>query len=498
MDVLAQWLRPGSPRHSRILRAIAAIALLLLTASIGAQHFGGRAGWIAAGVLGSSVALPLAARTDGTQLLATLFVAGRSTSPESWKTHGDGLEQLRRLLDLDEGQFEEFFDGCVREWVSWGGEMQISVQKDVSYRKTCELIHGVQVTSGEVLVHTERSANRPVLADLARASSTDDRIHILAVDDEPLQRRLLAKYLAQDGYAVTVAEDGKEALRLALEKNPDIVIADYMMPEMDGLELCRLLRKTEAGSRMFFLLLTGRTEPEMLIEAFDAGCDDFVTKPFAPRLLTARIKGGVRVIRLQRKVDGDRITMERQMAELGVLTRKLRTAAMTDALTGLSNRRYAMKRLETEWSSTQRTGRPLTLIMVDIDHFKRVNDDHGHDVGDVVLVETAKVLQGNLREMDEVCRLGGEEFLVVCRNTGKEDGATVAERLRKAVESHVVAGHGYDRNVTVSLGVACSRDRGGDVMALLKAADEAVYEAKRGGRNRISFATPLAEQKKSA
>jgi diguanylate cyclase (GGDEF)-like protein len=432
------------------------------------------------------------------EFLATLFVAGRNTPPEWWRSKSDGLEHLKRLVDLGEEEFEKFFDGCVHEWVSWGSEMQIQVQQEVRYKRTSELVHGGLVPPGESPVHTVRPSVRPVLTDIARGSSTDDRIHILAVDDEPLQRRLLSKYLAQDGYAVTVAENGREALRLALEKNPDIVIADYMMPEMDGLELCRLLRKTEAGSRMFFLLLTGRTEPEMLIEAFDAGCDDFVTKPFAPRLLTARIKGGVRVIRLQRKVDGDRVTMERQMAELGVLTRKLRTAALTDALTGLSNRRYAMKRLETEWSSSQRTGRPLTLIMGDIDQFKRVNDDHGHDVGDVVLVETAKVLQGNLREMDEVCRLGGEEFLVICRNTDGEEGGLVAERLRKAVEGHTVVGHGFDRNVTLSLGVACSRDHGEDVMALLKAADEAVYEAKRGGRNRTFFAPPPAEQKKSA
>ncbi len=434
------------------------------------------------------------------EFLGSVFVASRNTKPASWKRYRAGLDSLKGLLGFDEDRFARFLDGCLQEWVSWGGEMQIQVNKNLRYRGICEIISAALAPAAPApVVVASASIDEPVLTEVPRARSTQDEpIHILAVDDEPLQRRLLSKYLSQDGYVVTVASNGEEALRIALEKNPDIVIADYMMPEMDGLELCRLLRKTDAGSRMFFLLLTGRTEPEMLIEAFDAGCDDFVTKPFVPRLLGARIKGGVRIVRLQRRVDSDRITMERQMAELGVLTRKLRSAAMTDMLTGLPNRRYAMKRMETEWSFTQRTGRPLTLIMVDIDHFKRVNDEHGHDVGDVVLIETAKVMQGNLREMDEVCRLGGEEFVIICRNTSREEGAAVAERLRKAVESHVIVGHGFDRNVTVSLGIECSRNQGGTVMALLKAADEGVYESKHSGRNRWAFPPAPAVEKKSA
>lgn len=425
--------------------------------------------------------------------LAASFVGASSTTREAWERYTAGLDRTMRLLKYDESRFEELFDGCVREWVSWGEEMEIAVERGMCYRRMQELSRASVAASprpDRASVAVDETASSP--------EPENDPVHILAVDDEPLQRRLISKYLSQDGYAVTIAGNGEEALRLALEKAPDIVIADYMMPEMDGLELCRLLRKTEVGSKMYFLLLTGRTEPEMLIEAFEAGCDDFVTKPFVPRLLVARIKGGVRVVNLQRKVEADRITMVRQMAELGVLTRKLRSAAMTDALTGLFNRRYAMKRLESEWSFTVRTGRPMTLIMADIDHFKVVNDQRGHDAGDFVLVETARVLRQSLRESDEVCRLGGEEFLVICRNTSQEEGGLVAERLRKAVSDHMVRGEGFESHVTISLGVAGWHPGIGSEVALLKAADEAMYESKRKGRNRFSYARQSAGQKKSA
>ena len=431
------------------------------------------------------------------ETLASIFVTGAGAGRTVWRRHAEGLDRAIAALDSDEERLELLFDECIDEWTSWGDEMQIAVQRDLRYRKARSMAR--ESIEGEMAQGPEASpAPRLASPEPAVRPGVQEPVHILAVDDEPVQRKLLQKHLSQDGYVVTLAKDGAEALKMALETNPDIVIADYMMPEMDGLELCRLLRKTDAGSRMYFLLLTGRTEPEMLIEAFDAGCNDFVTKPFVPALLGARIRGGVRVVRLQRKVDADRVTMERQMAELGVLTHKLRTAAMTDALTGLPNRRHAMKRLEGEWAFTMRTGRPLSLIMADIDHFKQVNDRHGHDAGDAVLVETAKLLARSLRESDEVFRLGGEEFLVVCRNTSQQEGGIVAERLRKAVEQNAVLSNGVEHRLTISLGVAGSSREVEGVEQLLKAADEAVYEAKRQGRNRFCLAPAGAPQKKSA
>jgi len=267
-----------------------------------------------------------------------------------------------------------------------------------------------------------------------------------------------------------------------------VVLADWMMPELDGLDLCRALRRIEHGQDMYFLLLTGRDDEDRVVQAFDAGVDDYVAKPFNARILMARLKGGQRVIELKAKVEADRQTMGQQLADLGTLTRKLRTASLTDALTELPNRRYIMKRLEQEWEAAVRTGRPLSLIMIDIDDFKKVNDLHGHDVGDVVLKETANVLRGSTRQGEDVARLGGEEFLLVCPNSTLAQAQLCAERIRLAVERNLIRSGGFDRNITVSLGVSERTPRVASHEALFKAADEAVYAAKNGGRNQVRAA----------
>ena len=167
------------------------------------------------------------------------------------------------------------------------------------------------------------------------------------------------------------------------------------------------------------------------------------------------------------------------------MTRKLRSAALTDTLTQLPNRRYAMKRLKQEWESAVRNSRPLSVIMCDIDSFKRVNDNFGHDTGDVVLREVALSLQAHARASDVLCRLGGEEFLIINTSTDVATAATAAERLRVAIEQNVVEHGTFNEAVTVSLGVAGSTPEMTSVDDLIKAADEALYAAKQAGRNRV-------------
>ena len=430
------------------------------------------------------------------EVLGSLMVSGSHTPLGSWERYRAGLDQLLAELGREEPEIATLFGHGVREWISWGREMNIPVESKVTFAKVRDsMAEALQEDDNpEPPVPSRPSASQAAPAASTKAAPpqpTPEKITILAVDDEPMQRRLISKYLLQAGYEVLTAKDGKEALSMALERVPDIVVADYLMPNIDGLDLCRALRKTDVGSRMYYLIVTGRDDPEALVDAFESGVDDFLTKPFIPRLLHARIKGGVRLVRLQRKVEADRRVMERQMAELSVLTRKLRNAAMTDALTGLPNRRYAMKRLEGEWAFSKRSDRPLCLIMVDIDHFKSVNDRYGHDVGDVVLTHTAKTLKDGVRESDEACRLGGEEFLIICRNTDEAGGELVAERLRANVEASLISMGNTDRNVTISLGVACTSGDYDGIDALLKGADLAVYEAKDKGRNRFELASRL-------
>ncbi len=271
------------------------------------------------------------------------------------------------------------------------------------------------------------------------------------------------------------------------------MIVDHEMPDMSGLEVVKALRRSSLGASMYMLLLTGNQSDELLVEAFDAGVDDFVNKPFLPRVLTARMQAGIRIAKLQRKVDRDRRTILKQLAEKNALNRKLRTASLTDPLTGLPNRRHAMNRIDSEWKATERNGIPFSVIMLDIDNFKRVNDDYGHDVGDVVLQATALAVTGALRGEDEVCRLGGEEFLVICRGATEQDGAVVAERIRKAVESNIVPEPGFEKAITVSLGVAGVHEGVDSLLALLKDSDNAMYQAKNDGRNQVCVAGAPAQ-----
>lgn len=451
-------------------------------------------------------------------LIAEACVTDEATPPREFVRIGEGLDHLRDVLGLDEPGFQRFCDTCANEWVAWGESLDIAAERIrfsavfnsiASAREAlarsgetvpanaggpapvkaylCPLPGGGKTTDKE---SAATATNAPASTDpnaprvAAAAAAVEERFTVLAVDDDPVSLRLVVKHLRNDGYQVEMARGGKEGLRAALKLSPEILVIDQEMPDLDGLEVVRSLRSTEAGASMFILLLTGNESEDMLVRAFDAGVDDFVTKPFMPRVLSSRIKGGIRIAKLQRKVEVDRQTIMRQVAELGRLTRKLRAAALTDSLTELPNRRYAMKRLETEWAASQRSGRPVSVVMMDIDHFKSVNDTYGHDVGDIVLKDTARVLKSALREEDEVCRLGGEEFLVICRNTSTNDCGRVAARIRAAVEANRIVHPGFDRgHVTVSLGFAGSDLALTSIAALLKAADEAVYAAKAGGRN---------------
>ncbi len=337
---------------------------------------------------------------------------------------------------------------------------------------------------------TSAAPRPPVAAPLAsstaaNASGIANRARILLVDDDASSLKLLAALLQRAGHQVTTTSDGNEALKSAMQIIPHIVIADRNMPGMDGVKLCKSLRAFEAGRRVYIILLTADENEDRIVEAFDSGCDDYVVKPFKPKLLLARVRAGMRVVRLQERVDADKATMQKQVAELGILARRLQQAAVTDVLTELPNRRYAMEALREGWDKATKDDAPFSAIMVDIDKFKRVNDTYGHDIGDLVLKETAKVLSTQTEPPACVCRLGGEEFVVVMPGAGAEQATALGERLRAAVEAHAIRGGTFDGHVTVSLGVATRRAGVPDFEHLLKLSDEGLYVAKEGGRNQV-------------
>ncbi|MFT5732095.1 MAG: diguanylate cyclase (GGDEF)-like protein [Planctomycetota bacterium] len=447
--------------------------------------------------------------------IGSAILMGETTPPRRITEIGDQLEILKDVLEVDDSGLQSFCDRVSKEWQQWGESLDIQTS-DVRFSQVLAAIaHGRQVAreQGAGNTATAVAPSPKVASPVPHALKTpkaklpplgvsmgDERIHILAVDDDPVSLRLLVRHLRAERFEVSMARGGKEALKKALQEKPALMIVDHEMPDLNGLEVVKALRRSSVGASMYILLLTGSHTNELLVEAFDAGVDDFVTKPFLATALSARIKAGVRIAKLQAKVERDRKTILEQLADKSALNRKLRTASLTDPLTGLPNRRHAMNRVDVEWKATERNGIPFSVIMLDIDKFKAVNDTYGHDVGDEVLQSTALAVKSALRGEDEVCRLGGEEFLVICRGAFEKDGAIVAERIRKAVESNVIDTPGFGRAITVSLGVAGTHSGVSCLMALMKASDEALYQAKNEGRNCTRLAgapmpTPEEQQK---
>lgn len=318
---------------------------------------------------------------------------------------------------------------------------------------------------------------------------------LLIVDDDPLQIALMKKHLAETDYEILTASNGTEALRIVVTAEPRLIITDWNMPQMDGPQLCRTLRQHEGIRFAYIIMTTGQTGDDMMIEALDAGADDFVRKPVKQAELLARIRAADRIICAESDLAKRTREVHKANAEMALTYRKLNDAneqlrrmATTDELTGVLNRREAMTRLEQYWGAMERYAQLFSVIMIDIDHFKQFNDTHGHAAGDLVLKATANSLRNNCRKTDLVCRIGGEEFLVICPGVGITGAATCAEKLRSAIGSFVFKYEGNSLAVTISLGVAEVVKSMPNCDTLLRQADEALYASKGAGRNRVTLA----------
>jgi len=294
-------------------------------------------------------------------------------------------------------------------------------------------------------------------------------VKILVADDDAVSRRLLEATLKKWHYDVVVAEDGDKAWDvLQREDAPQLAILDWVMPGMDGPEICREVRAFGDQRYIYLLLLTAKSEKEDLIKGMDAGADDFLTKPFDVQELRTRLRAGTRILELQET---------------------LRAQATHDSLTGLWNRAATFDFLRRELSRARRQRAPVSIVMADIDHFKRINDTHGHLVGDVVLREIARRLSSAVRGYDVTGRFGGEEFLLVFPGCAVRNAVDRAEQLRACVNREPVETPEGPISVTLSLGVAGSEaTRATDPDLLVRAADAALYRAKSSGRNRVELA----------
>lgn len=286
----------------------------------------------------------------------------------------------------------------------------------------------------------------------------------LIVDDDPQLRRILAHYLRAAGFDVQEAGDGEEALSALLNECPDFLITDWEMPRMDGVELCRRVRQEELPHYVYILFLTAKKSSPELIQALEAGADEFVSKPIDRGELLARLHSGQRVLELERR---------------------LNEAARSDPLTGIPTRRAFYEQFERELSRARRYQVPLSCVMLDVDFFKKVNDVHGHAAGDEVLRQVAELLKKSCRASDFVCRHGGEEFCILLPETNDAAAEVWADRTRAALAELPIATSEGTLRVTASFGVAQLLDDTSSGEQLVDQADQALLVAKQSGRNRV-------------
>jgi two-component system cell cycle response regulator len=299
---------------------------------------------------------------------------------------------------------------------------------------------------------------------------------ILLADDEPIARTMLEHWLAGWGYEVTLARDGESALQ-ALKDDSELrlLVVDWVMPTKVGIEVCKAIRSGPQEPYVYIVLLTAKDDKSDIIAGLDAGADDYLVKPCNPLELKVRLRAGRRVIELQ-----EQLVKARE---------SLRFEAMHDSLTGLLNRGAVLEQLTKELVRASRRGAPVSVLMGDLDHFKTINDTHGHAAGDAVLRETARRIKAGVRAYDSVGRLGGEEFICVLPECDAKTGLSVAQRLCRSMSDTPTQYAGTAVAQSISIGVAAT-DQFGSARAdeLIRAADAALYRAKHAGRSRALLA----------
>jgi len=303
-------------------------------------------------------------------------------------------------------------------------------------------------------------------------------VRVLVADDEPVSRRLLQSMLVKWGYDVLAASDGDQAWEILHgDQAPRLALLDWMMPGRKGIEICRAVRSRVSQPYVYILLLTARKDKIDLIEGLESGADDYLTKPYFAQELRARLRVGERILELE-----DHLVAAREAMHF---------RATHDPLTGLWNRTAILDSLNRELPRAHREGRPLGILLADLDHFKKINDTYGHLAGDEVLREAARRMLSAVRSYDLVGRYGGEEFLLLLSGCDAASIFDRAEHLRRAIASEPVKAVEGSLEVTISVGAVTSAGlRELDADAFLRAADQALYRAKNAGRNQVEIVGP--------
>ncbi len=304
---------------------------------------------------------------------------------------------------------------------------------------------------------------------------------ILIVEDDPITNKMLEKYLRDLDFEVLAALNGRQGWEIFSQEDVRFVITDWMMPEMNGLELIKKIREANEKLYCYIILLTAKNDKDEIVEGISGGADDYVVKPFYKEELAVRVRAGQRMVDLQN--------------ELFEANEELKKLSETDPLTGLYNRRALADYLIKSQSAPEYKGAPFTFVMADIDQFKKINDAYGHDAGDAVLIEVAERIRGSVPYHDMISRIGGEEFYVVLPNVDSSQAEDIAEKMRRGIEvSPIVLPDKTEIRTTCSFGVFCVQASSKwDWEHCMKMADKALYESKNSGRNKSTVFVTQSE-----
>jgi two-component system cell cycle response regulator len=370
-------------------------------------------------------------------------------------------------LGISTEEINSMADRIAANWLEWGELLKIQTREIPSF---AELL-----TSSQPREQISTSSTCP----------WPNNKSLLLICTETSESSAIADHLKMSGYAVEYVSNSTDALVVALKDKPDLIIIEMSAPEIDGAVFCKALRDNSHGQSIYVIFVANHEEVVPLMQVLDMGADDILLRPITTLSLLSKLRGAFRIIQLQKELIKERNDMVKSAGEWAGANRRLTHVAMTDPLTQLSNRRHGLDTFSSEWAFAKSNNLPLSCLMLDIDHFKNINDQHGHKAGDAVLVILAILLQADARTDDLVFRYGGEEFCIICPGANLEMARTVAERIRQDVEGQPFQIGDIDISVTVSIGVATMMPIHANKEALIHDADTALYRAKETGRNKV-------------
>lgn len=379
-------------------------------------------------------------------------------------------------LGISTDEMNSMADNITESWLKWGEILKIQTHKITSF---AELLASSQPREQESTSSVcQWPNNRSLLLICAESPEFSE----------------LADYLETNGFAVRHASNSADGLGVALENKPDLIMIEMSTLEINGADFCKALRGNSLGESAYIIFIANNEDGELLDRAIDMGADDILLRPITAFSLQAKLRGAFKIIQLQRELVKERNGLVNSAGEWARANRRLTHVAMTDPLTQLSNRRHGLDTFAAEWEFAKANNLPLSCLMIDIDHFKGINDTHGHKAGDAVLITLARLLQSDARSDDLVFRYGGEEFCIICPNATREMACVVAERIRHDVEAQPFQLGDRDITITVSIGVAVMTSAHADKEALIHDADSALYYAKSAGRNRVGFTRKIVSK----